>query len=72
MYHTSPDSIQKGWMYTTETKMVYMYLTICMFFMLPLFLGYGRNLAVDFLQRTTVIRESVDYVGMAWTRNIYF
>ena len=33
MYHaltyTSPDNIQKGWMYTTETKMVYTYSTIC-------------------------------------------
>ena len=35
MYHaltyTSLDNIQKGWMYTTETKMVYTCSTICMF-----------------------------------------
>ena len=69
MYHaltyTSPDSIQKGWMYTTETKMVYTYSTICMFFMLPSFLGYGRSLAVDFLMMTTVM--IVRYLcGVTW------
>ena len=59
------DYIQKGWMYTTETKMVYTYSTICMFFMLPSFLGYGRSLAVDFLMMTTVM--IVRYLcGVTW------
>ena len=41
------------------------YLTICMFFMLPSFLGYGRSLAVDFLMMTTVM--IVRYLcGVTW------
>ena len=59
------DYIQKGWMYTTETKRVYTYSTICMFFMLPSFLGYGGSLAVDFLMMTTVM--IVRYLcGVTW------
>ena len=45
--------------------MVHTYSTICMFFMLPSFLEYGRSLAVDFLMMTTVM--IVRYLcGVTW------
>ena len=40
---------------TSQKLKWFTYLTICMFFMLPSFLGYGRSPAVDFSMMTTVM-----------------